>query len=89
MCNIRRGDKPVSITWSLKGDVVSFDPALTTSMIGTKISLLTITNVGYRHSGTYTCRATNEAGSVTHSTELLVKGKHANIHWKYLVCRTS
>ena len=74
MCNIKRGDKPVSITWSLKGDVVSSDPALTTSMIGTQISLLTITNVGYRHSGTYTCRATNQAGSVTYSTNLLVNG---------------
>ena len=89
ICNIKKGDKPVSITWSLKGDVVSFDPALTTSMIGTQMSLLTITNVGYRHSGTYTCRATNEAGSVTHSAELLVNGMINFWHWKCPICRTS
>ena len=75
MCNIKKGDKPVSITWSLKGDVVSSDPALTTTMLGTQASILTITQVGYRHSGTYTCRATNKAGTQTHSAELLVKGE--------------
>ena len=89
MCNIKKGDKPVSITWSLKGDIVSSDPSLTTSMIGTQISLLTITNVGYIHSGTYTCRATNEAGSVTHSAGLLVNGMTDFWHWRCLICRTA
>ena len=74
MCNIKKGDKPVSITWSLKGDVVSSDPALTTTMLGTQASILTITHVGYMHSGTYTCRAANRAGTQTHSAELLVNG---------------
>ena len=76
MCNVKSGDRPVSITWSLKGDIVSSDPSLTTTMLGTQISILTITRVGYQHSGTYTCRATNMAGSITHSAELLVKGEY-------------
>ena len=75
MCNIKRGDLPVSITWSLQGEVVSSDPSLTTSMIGSQISLLNIADVDYQHSGVYTCRATNPAGSVTHSAELRVNGK--------------
>ncbi len=75
ICSIRKGDNPMTITWSLKGDVVSSDPALTTTMLGTQASILTITSVGYRHSGTYTCRATNAAGSQTHSAQLLVNGK--------------
>ena len=73
-CFVKKGDKPVSITWSLKGDVVTSDPDMVTTMLGTQASILTIASVGYRHSGTYTCRATNSAGSVTHSAELLVKG---------------
>lgn len=73
-CFVKKGDKPVSLTWSLKGDVISSDPALTTTMLGTQASILTIVSVGYRHSGTYTCRAANTAGTVTHSAELLVKG---------------
>ena len=74
-CAVRRGDFAISITWSLKGDVISSDPAITTTMIGQQTSFLMISSVGYRHGGVYTCRATNPAGSVTYSAELLVKGK--------------
>ena len=73
-CSIRRGDAPISITWSLKGDIVSSDPTMKTTMIGDKLSFLVIGEVGYRHSGMYTCRASNPAGSVTYSTELKVNG---------------
>ena len=33
-----------------------------TTMLGTQSSLLTINDVGFRHSGTYTCRAESYAG---------------------------
>ncbi len=69
-----RGDEPLRITWSLKGDIVSSEPSITTTMIGTRTSMLMISSVGYRHSGTYTCTAANRAGSQSHSTELLVNG---------------
>ena len=75
-CSIRRGDAPISITWSLKGDIVSSDPTLKTTMIGDKLSILVIGEVGYRHSGMYTCRAQNKAGTVSHSAELKVNGKY-------------
>ena len=78
MCNIRRGDKPYVVTWHLKGDIVSSDPDLTTTMLGTQASLLTINNVGFRHSGTYTCRAENSAGVSTYSAQLKVNGKHTS-----------
>ena len=73
-CVVRKGDKPLSITWSLKGDIISSDPVLTTTMIGQQTSLLIIAAVDYQHSGTYTCRAENPAGIRTHSAELLVNG---------------
>ena len=75
MCNVRRGDKPLSLTWSLKGDVISSDAAMTTTMIGMHTSLLSISSVDYHHSGVYTCRAENPAGVISHSAELLVNGK--------------
>ena len=75
-CSIQRGDAPISITWSLKGDIVSSDPTMTTTMIGDKMSILYIGEVGYRHSGMYTCRAQNGAGTVSHSAELKVNGKY-------------
>ena len=76
MCNIRRGDKPYVITWNLKGDIVSSDPDLTTTMLGAQASLLTINRVGFRHSGTYTCRAENSAGVSVYSAELRVNGDY-------------
>ena len=74
MCSIRKGDKPLSITWSLKGDVISSDPVMTTTMIGQKASMLIIDSVDYQHSGVHTCRAENPAGISTFAAELLVNG---------------
>ena len=73
-CNVRRGDIPLAITWSLKGDIVSSDAVMSTTMIGQKTSILIIESVNYQHSGTYTCRAENLAGVTTFSANLLVNG---------------
>ena len=80
MCVVNRGDEPISITWSLKGDVVSSDPDLTTTQLGRRTSMLTLSSVSYRHSGTYTCRASNKAGSVTYSTDLIVNGNYTMVY---------
>ena len=74
-CVISSGDMPISITWSLKGELVSSGPTLTTTMLGTQASMLVISSVDYHHSGVYTCRAENPAGVTTYSTELKVNGK--------------
>lgn len=47
---------------------------MTTTMIGTRTSILIISEVGYRHSGEYTCRAKNKAGVDTYSAVLKVNG---------------
>ena len=77
---VSKGDHPLSITWSLKGDIVSSDPTLTTTMLGTQASILVISSVDYQHSGVYTCRAENRAGVSSHSAELLVNGKMEGWH---------
>ena len=73
-CLVRRGDEPLRISWYLKGDVITSGPTVTTNMFGTRTSMLMISSVGYRHSGVYSCRATNSAGSVTESAVLRVNG---------------
>ena len=64
----------MTISWSLHGDVVSSDPDIITTALGTRSSILTISQVGYRHSGDYTCRATNNAGTYAHTATLRVNG---------------
>lgn len=73
-CSIIRGDPPFSFTWSLQGDTVHTEPGLTTNQIGGRTSMLTISSVGHRHSGRYTCTVKNNAGITTESTELKVNG---------------
>ena len=73
-CSVITGDEPLKITWSLHGDVISSDPSITTTMIGTRSSILIISKIGYRHSGNYACRATNNAGADTYSATLRVNG---------------
>ena len=61
-------------------------PSITTNMLGQRVSMLVIASVDYTHIGEYTCRATNGAGSVTHSAALNVNGNRTvskGGHWKY------
>ena len=81
LCTVTEGDEPLSIKWSLQGDTVSSEPQLTTAALGSRTSMLTIQSVGYRHSGTYTCSASNKAGTRSRSVELRVNGEG-----RYVVC---
>ena len=74
MCSVSHGDEPITITWSLKGDTINSEPSISTTMIGSRASVLVISSVGYRHSGEYICNAINNAGLASYSTELKVNG---------------
>ena len=73
-CVVSKGDMPITITWSLKGQDLNSGPSITTTMVGTRTSMLIISSVDYSHIGEYTCRASNPAGSVTHAAKLNVNG---------------
>ena len=68
---------PVTISWSLKGKELNSGDSITTTGLGARASMLVISSVDFTHIGEYTCRATNQAGSVTHSTQLRVNGNHS------------
>jgi len=74
VCTVIRGDEPLSFTWSLQGAVVSSEPGLTTSQLGSRTSILMINSVGHRHSGAYTCNVSNPAGTLSSTAELKVNG---------------
>ena len=82
VCIVSKGDEPLTISWALKGDVISSEPTLTTASLGTRTSMLTIGSVGYRHSGTYTCTAKNDAGVTAQTAHLKVNGNISAYSWK-------
>ena len=74
ICIVSKGDEPLRLRWSMQGETISPGPTISTTLLGTRTTMLTIQSVGYRHSGEYTCIASNEAGSVSSSTQLRVNG---------------
>ncbi len=77
VCIVSKGDEPLAISWALKGDDVSSEPGLSTAQLGPRTSMLTISSVGYRHSGLYTCTARNAAGVAAQTAELKVNGDYS------------
>lgn len=73
-CHVSKGDQPVKITWMFNGQNLTSRMGLTTHNIGSRTSLLTISNVMDIHSGNYTCVAINAAGAVNHTAIVHVKG---------------
>ena len=73
-CIVTRGDLPLTISWSLQGDIVGADNGIITSQAGPRASFLSISSVTHAHMGIYTCKASNDAGSVSYATELKVNG---------------
>lgn len=73
-CIVTKGDMPLSISWTLQGGDAVSDSNLATSQAGPRASFLSITSVSHRHSGVYTCTASNAAGTTTFSTQLKVNG---------------
>ena len=76
LCTVIKGDDPLSISWSMKGENLGPGPDITTSQLGTRTSMLMISSVTYRHLGYYTCTATNLAGSASITAELKVNGNY-------------
>jgi hypothetical protein len=80
MCSITKGDTPLKIWWSFRGDDDFFPYNLTTndgiviSRNGQKLSVLNIEQVKARHRGNYTCFTSNRAGVATQSAYLPING---------------
>lgn len=73
-CIITKGDLPLKFDWFLENNLITNSLA-TTLNVGRQTSLLIIQSVTSRHSGNYTCTATNSAGSSSQSAKLAIKGR--------------
>ena len=76
-CYVARGDEPIDISWSLNGEPLTSNNRQGVSVVnvGSKTSLLTLTNVNHHSDGEYRCSARNPAGLVSFSANLTVYGK--------------
>jgi len=80
MCSVTKGDTPIKIWWTFKGENDDFPYNLTTSdgivitRSSQKISMLAIEAVKARHRGNYTCFAHNKAGVSQQSSYLHING---------------
>ncbi|XP_054089326.1 cell adhesion molecule Dscam2 isoform X19 [Zeugodacus cucurbitae] len=77
LCQIQKGDRPIQINWSFEraaGDARydTLQPIMRTNRFSSKSSVLSIPRATPAHTGTYTCTASNAAGSTTYSTNITV-----------------
>ena len=73
-CLATKGDDPMSISWTFHGAAITSDLDIVTTPIGGRGSNLIIMKVEHKHSGIYTCTASNIVGSVSESLKLQVNG---------------
>ncbi|XP_058055436.1 cell adhesion molecule Dscam2 [Anopheles bellator] len=71
-CTVTKGDLPIDIGWGFNGRRVHTTDGVLITKSGQRSSLLSIESVQPRHAGNYTCSAQNAAGTVEHSSQLVV-----------------
>lgn len=82
-CHVAKGDLPLRIRWT-HNDLPLFPHlGIMASKIGERVSLLTVETVKAVHSGNYSCVASNNAGNISYTAELLVNGliNHISVDW--------
>lgn len=84
-CVVVSGDLPITFVWLKDGEPPPESETLIRSNPFT--SDLSIESIAATHSGNYTCRASNQAATVSHMAPLSVNGKHKSreIHKKHTV----
>ena len=73
-CVLRKGDKPVMISWLFNGTRLIESESISISKMGSRSSVLIIDPVRGHHKGNYTCVASNPAGRMAVHTTLKVNG---------------
>lgn len=75
-CTVDKGDNPIQFEWFQNSKpILNTNEGISIGRFGDKISILGIDSLRAEHSGKYTCKATNFAGSAYYSAILLVNGE--------------
>lgn len=73
-CVLRKGDQPVTFSWMFDGVGLTQADGINVLDVGGRTSILTLDPVRAYHQGTYSCSATNAAGTAEVKAELNVIG---------------
>lgn len=73
VCTVTSGDTPLEFSWALNNLPITNQRDVSI-MNNKRSSLLSIDSVTQRHGGTYSCVASNAAGSTSYSADLMVNG---------------
>lgn len=79
VCSVTSGDLPITFTWRKDGKPLPHDPDIREQQLVEMVSTLRINNLAAKHSGHYTCIATNPASSANFTAELVVRGNAQSI----------
>ncbi|XP_042899058.1 cell adhesion molecule Dscam1 isoform X2 [Parasteatoda tepidariorum] len=71
MCSVSQGDPPIQIMWRKNGHAVTIDKDVTVQNLEDS-SILMFRRISSKHSGNYTCFASNMAASVNRTTQIIV-----------------
>lgn len=80
VCGVSSGDQPLVVSWLKDG--LPLTPALgvNVSALDPYSSLLSISSLDSRHSGDFTCVASNPAAEVRYTAKLQVKGNNPSLY---------
>ena len=74
VCTIVNGDTPLEISWVFNDVPIDKNHREITVLISRRNSVLSIDSVSQKHAGAYTCVASNNAGSTSFTSQLVVNG---------------
>lgn len=83
-CGVISGDLPITISWRKDGGPLPRDPASGPAVQQMEFSsLLTFSDLRARHTGRYTCIASNAAATANYSADLIVRGTQRSPRFRH------
>lgn len=79
VCGVSKGDPPLIVSWLKDGQPLTPSLGVNVSALDPYSSLLSISSLDSRHSGDFTCVASNPASEVRYTAKLQVKGNHPSL----------
>lgn len=80
------GSAPLNVTWYKNDTKVTEGPNVKTSLVDS-LAVLELLSSSFDDDGVYTCEAQNDAGSISCSTTLCVKGQRPT-NWSSLIIQS-